>query len=123
MLGLEIPRQSQAVNLGWLLLVLGLGLTEASCCLFERAIHMEKQHGLACKLVGVEPLGISKVGQTLLARMMESHQLASSVGRGFRKRTMASACLDAKHFSFSPYATGAFHTATSVLELRGSESE
>ena len=35
-LGLEIPRQSQAVNLGWLLLVLGLELTEASCWLFER---------------------------------------------------------------------------------------
>ena len=54
MLGLEIPRQSQAVNLGWLLLVLGLGFTKVSCCLFERiqevvqhepipAIHMEKQ--------------------------------------------------------------------------------
>ena len=35
-LGLEIPRQSQAMNLGWLLLVLGLGLTKASCCLFEK---------------------------------------------------------------------------------------
>ena len=45
MLGLEILRQSQAVNLGWMLLVLGLGpfnrryrgwgLTEARCCLFE----------------------------------------------------------------------------------------
>ena len=46
MLGLEIPRRSQAVNLGWLLLVLGLwplskryevwGFTEAGCYLFER---------------------------------------------------------------------------------------
>ena len=46
MLGLEILEQSQVVNLGWLLLVLGLGplskryggrvLTEASCCLLER---------------------------------------------------------------------------------------
>ena len=46
LLGLEIPRQSQAVNLGQLLLLLGpgplskrygnWGLTEASCCLFER---------------------------------------------------------------------------------------
>ena len=35
-LGLEIPRQSQAVNLNWLLLVLGLGLTGATCCLFDR---------------------------------------------------------------------------------------
>ena len=62
MLGLEVPRLNQAVNLGWLLLVLGLGplnkrwegwwLIEAGCCLFERiyvvvkhaprpAIHME----------------------------------------------------------------------------------
>ena len=46
MLGLEIPRKTQVVNLGWLLLVLGLGslskryrgwkLIEAGCCLFER---------------------------------------------------------------------------------------
>ena len=46
MLGLEIPRGKQAVNLGRLLLVLGLGplskryrgwgLTDAGCCLFER---------------------------------------------------------------------------------------
>ena len=56
MLGLDIPRQSQAVNLGWLLLVLILGLTETSCFLFDMvykvvqyepipAIHMEKQLG------------------------------------------------------------------------------
>ena len=46
MLGLEIPRRSQAVKLGWLLLVPvlgplskryeGWGLTEAGCCLLER---------------------------------------------------------------------------------------
>ena len=30
MLGLEIPRRSLSVNLGWLLLVPGLGLTEAT---------------------------------------------------------------------------------------------
>ena len=35
-LGLEIPRGNQTLNLGWLLLVPGLELTEASCCLFER---------------------------------------------------------------------------------------
>ena len=35
-LDLEIPRQSQPVNVSWLLLVPGLGLTKASCCLFER---------------------------------------------------------------------------------------
>ena len=46
MLGLEVPRQSQAVNLGWLLLVTNLwllskryrgwGFTEVGYCLFER---------------------------------------------------------------------------------------
>ena len=76
------------------LLVPGLGLTEASCCLFERiwkvvkseprpAIHMERQLGWGHKLGGVESLGISKAGLTMLARLMEFqiwHQLASSVG-------------------------------------------
>ena len=52
------------------------------------------------------------------------HQLASSVaGGGFRKGTMASACLDARHFSFSLYTSGTFQAATLVLELRGSEFE
>ena len=38
MLGLDIPRQSQVVNLSWLQLVLGvgLGLNEVSCGLFDR---------------------------------------------------------------------------------------
>ena len=45
-LGWEVPRRSQTVNLGWLLLVLVMGpfikkyegcrLTEACSCLFER---------------------------------------------------------------------------------------
>ena len=80
-LGLEIPRQSHAVNLGGLLLVLGLGLTEASCCSLERiyevvkheprpAIDLEKQLRWALKLGGAESLGISKVGQTVLAKLM-----------------------------------------------------
>ena len=51
------------------LLVLGLGLTEASYCLF---VHMEKQLGWAYKLSGVESLGISKLGQAVLVRLMES---------------------------------------------------
>ena len=87
---------------------------------------MEKQLRWACKLGGAESLGISKVGQTVLARLMESqiwHQLAVSVGGGFRKGTMASARLDARQFSFSQYASGAFQAATPVMELRGSESE
>ena len=51
------------------------------------------------------------------------YQVAGSVERGFRKGTMASALLDARHFGFSLYATGAFQAAVLVLELRGSESE
>ena len=90
------------------------------------AIHMEKQLGWAYKLGGLEFLGISKEGQTMVAMLMESqiwHQLAGSVGGGFRKGTMSSACLDARHFSFSLYTTGAFQTATLLLELRRSKSE
>ena len=66
----------------------------------------KKQLGWACKLGGEESLGISKVGQTVLARLMESqiwHQLASSVGGEYRKGTRASPCLDARQFSFSLY--------------------
>ena len=89
-------------------------------------IHMEKQLGWAHKLGGVESLGSSNVGQTVLARLMESqiwHQLAGSVRGGFRKGKMSSACLGARHFSFSLYTTGALQAATLVLELGGSESE
>ena len=59
----------------------------------------KKQLGWACKLGGAESRGTSKVGQTVLARSMESqiwHQLASSVWGGFRKEIMASAHLDAR---------------------------
>ena len=42
MLSLEIPRQNQIVSLGWLLLVLGLGLTELICCLFEKISEVVK---------------------------------------------------------------------------------
>ena len=71
-------------------------------------IHMEKQLGWTRKLGGSESLGISKEGRTLLARLMESqmwHQIAGSVGGGFTNGTTASACLDARHFSF-PVVTG-----------------
>ena len=66
-------------------------------------------------------MGVSKVGQTVLARSMESqicHQPAGSIGGGYRKETMASAHLDGRHFSYSLYASGAFHALTLVLELR-----
>ena len=73
-----------------------------------------------------ESLGISKVGQIVLARLMESqiwHQLVGSVGEGFGKGTMASAHLDSRHFIFSLCATGTFQAVTLVLELKGSESK
>ena len=44
-------------------------------------------------------------------------------GGRVRKGTLASACLDNKHFSFSLYTTGALQAAALVLELRGGESE
>ena len=90
------------------------------------AIHTDKQLWWACKLGEVESLGISKAGQTVLVRLIESqiwHQLASSVPGGFRKGAMASPCLDARHFSSSLCATGAFQSGTLVLKLTGSESE
>ena len=90
------------------------------------AIHMEKQLGWTQKLGGAESLGISKASQTVVARLMDSqiwHQLAGSFGGGFRKGTMASACLDAAHFSSSRYATDVFQAATPVPELRWSDSE
>ena len=60
------------------------------------AIHLEKQLGWAQKLGGAQSLGISKVGQTVFARMMGSqiwHQGARGVWEGFCKGTMASAHL------------------------------
>ena len=87
---------------------------------------MEKQLGWDHKLVGADSLGISKAGQTMLARLMESqiwHQLTISVGLGFSPGTMASVHLDARYFSLSLYNNGSFQSATPVLEFRGSESE
>ena len=75
---------------------------------------------------GVEPLWISKVGHTVLAKLMESqiwHQPIVSVGGGLSRGAMASAHYDARHFSLSLYTTGALQVATLVLELRGSMSE
>ena len=67
--------------------------------------------------------------------MAPACQLCGSVGRGFTKGKMASACLsvlekvsassclNARYFSSSLYATGAFQAATPVpFKLRGSES-
>ena len=90
------------------------------------AIQMEKQCGRTGKLGEVESLGISKAGQTVLARLMEPqmwYQLASSVPGELRKRTIASAVLDDRCFSSSLYATGAFQATIPMLELRGNKSE
>ena len=85
---------------------------------------MEKQLRWALKLGGTKSQDISKAGQTVLARLMESqrwHQLTSSVGRAFSKGTMAITHLDARHFSLSLYTTSALQAATLVLEVRENE--
>ena len=89
-----------------------------------------------CKLDETEPQGISRVGQTVLARLMESqiwYQPASSVTlwvEGSEKKQWLlpaflsqrklspNSRLDVWFFSFSLYATGAFQAAILVLELR-----
>ena len=84
---------------------------------------MEKQLGWACKLGGVEPLWISKVGHTVLTRVMESQIMAPAYQLcegGLSKRTMASACPHTAHFSLSLCTTGALQAATLKLKLRGS---
>ena len=104
-------------------------------------IHMEKLLLIAVKLGGMEPQVISRARQTVLAKLMESQMWYPSCQCcGFmwgkaqkrdkvcdclsvREKDVPSSCLDARHFSFSLYATGTFHTATLVLELRESESE
>ena len=66
--------------------------------------------------------------------MAPACQLCGLWGEGSEKGSLAClpfylgeiclpARLDARHFSFSLYATGAFQAATLVLELRGNESE
>ena len=80
------------------------------------AIHMEKQLGWAHKLGWAESLGISKVGQTLLARLMVSNmvpvcQLHSITGGGLRKGKMTSGLPNA--------AEKLLQVATLALELRG----
>ena len=84
------------------------------------AIHVGKQVGWAPKLGGVESLGISWVGQTLLAWWMESqiwHQPAISVtlcGVGSEKVQWPLFALMPDTSVPPPYATAAF-PATLVL--------
>ena len=76
-------------------------------------IHMEKQLGWAYKLGAAESLGICKVGQSMLGRLMESqlwHQPAGSVapGRvGLEKGQWPLLTL-MPDTSVSQYATGTF---------------
>ena len=78
------------------------------------------------------------MGQAGLAKLMESqvwHLPATLCGEGSGKgqwplptflserKLSLSSRLDARHFSFSLYVTGAFQAATLVLDLKGSESE
>ena len=90
-----------------MLLVPHLGVTEASCCLFERirklcsmsqdqpAIPMGKQLGWAHKLGGTESQGVSKAGKNIsqvdgVSDMTPTYSICGSVEEGLRKRTMAS---------------------------------
>ena len=98
---------------------------------------------VAPELGGTESQGISKAGQRVLARLMESHiwhwpASSGSVAllwEGSEKgqwplpaflsgrKLSPSSHHNARHFSFFLYATSAFQAATPMLELRGSESE
>ena len=72
-------------------------------------IHIEKQLWWACKLDEAESLGIFKVDQQCLPGWWSLRYGISLVQGfyvgGFRKGTMASAHLDARHLSFSQYVT------------------
>ena len=78
-------------------------------------IRKSRLHGPISR-VGWSLWGSLKAGPTVLVRLTESqiwHQLAISKPEGgFRKGTMASAYLDARHFSLSLYTTDAFQVAT-----------
>ena len=158
-LGLEVPRWSQAANQGWLLLVLGLrppskryracwgqvllvwevsGKSEA----WANTGHSRGKATGNC-LAGSESwvrwdlrewLGYGK--QCEPGSWMESQiwrPPAGFVGGGLIKGKMTSVDTSGRklppssrpnvgQFNSSPYVSGAFQTAASVLELRGSES-
>ena len=91
--------------------------------------------------MGVATQGISRAGQTVLARLVESqiwHPPASSMalcGEGSEKeqwplpaflsgrKLSPSSHRDARQFISFLYATGSFQAATLMLELRGSKSD
>ena len=74
------------------------------------AILMEKQLGWAHKWLGRVSRNLQG-GSTSVSQVDGVSNMAlayGSVGGWFRKGTMASACLDARYFSFSQYVSGVF---------------
>ena len=67
---------------------------------------------LACQLFS----SVALWGRSQKGTMASAHLLSES-------KLSPESCLDTRHFSSSPYATGAFQAATPVLELRESEYE
>ena len=92
------------------------------------AIHIEKQIGWAHKFGRGNSRSFHGWSNSVsqvdgVSDMTSACQFCGSEGKGFRKETITSSCLDARYFSSSLYSTGAFQAATLALELRGSESE
>ena len=90
---------------------------------------MEKQLGWACKLGGAESLYMSKVGQTVLATLMESqiwHQLARSMalwGEGPEKGQWPLLALMPDSSALPLHTTGVPQAASPAPEPRESEFE
>ena len=94
----------------------------------KTSLHMEKQLGWAYKLGGAESLGISQVGQTVSARLMESqmgHQPARSVALPAFLWEEAVPQLSpwCQNRHLLPACPWYLSSCFPVLELRGSESD
>ena len=87
------------------------------------AIHMEKQFGCPRKLESGGDSGDLLGRSNSVSQVDGVSDMAPACwlcGGRFRKGTMASAHIDARHFHFSLYTTGPFQAAILLLELRGS---
>ena len=95
----------------------------------DQLFILEKQLEWVCKLGGAESLRISKVGQTVFSRLMESqiwHQPASSVavqGESSEKGQWPLLTLMPDTSASPNMPLGALQAATLVVELRVSPSE
>ena len=92
------------------------------------AIHMEKLLLTAVSSVGHSLRDLHGKAHSVsqvngVSDMAPACQLCGSAHLSVWENLSPSSCLDASHLSFSLYATGAFQAATSLLELRGNESE